>query len=94
MRKGTKPPAETKRMQPKEMRALLSKEPFEPFRLYLDDGRVFEIRYPRLSLASDLMLLIGWPNPTNPDPLIGEDYVLVDWSQVVKWEPSIPSASA
>lgn len=81
-------------MQPNEMRALLRKEPFRPFRLYLTDGRIFDIRVPCLNLAADDRLVVGWTNPNTPDSKIADDYMLVDWSEIAKWEYVTPPVSA
>ena len=38
-------------MRPQDILDLLGRRPFEPFRLYLSDGAVFEIRHPELAMA-------------------------------------------
>lgn len=74
-------------MTPDEMRALLRKRPFEPFRVYLKDGQALEVRYPRINLVTQQTFVIGIHHPTHPDPLIAEDFVYVGWSFIDKGEP-------
>jgi hypothetical protein len=81
-------------MQPQEMRPLVQRDKsFRPFRVYLDDGRVYEIKDPRLTLVSDIFV-IGLPDPNDPHSGIAEDSVFVGWSEIVKVEMMAPAASA
>jgi hypothetical protein len=81
-------------VQPDEVRNLLRKHPFEPFRIHLQDGRVYDIKYPRLNLVTDFTFVIGVPHPTHPDPLIGEGFIYVDWSLITRLESVGSSTSA
>jgi hypothetical protein len=51
-----------------ELWRLKRQRPFRPFRVHLQDGRVFEARYPNLILISGWALTIGYPIPGDPDP--------------------------
>ena len=51
-----------------ELWRLKRQRPFQPFRVYLQDGRVYEARYPNLILISGWALTIGFPTPGDPDP--------------------------
>lgn len=77
-------------MQPAEMQALLRKRPFDPFRLHLDDGRVFEIRYPELNLVTELRFVVGIPDVNDPASGIADHFVRLAWSRITKVEP-LPS---
>jgi hypothetical protein len=75
-------------MRPEEMRPLVKRDKtFRPFRVYLEDGRVYEINDPRLTLVSDIFV-IGLPDPKDPNSGIAEDSVFVAWSEIVKVEMS------
>lgn len=52
----------------KQLLHLVRKRPFEPFRIHLTDGRVFDIRFPDLNMVGATWLLIGIPEPSEPDP--------------------------
>jgi hypothetical protein len=81
-------------MQPMEMYNLLKRQPFQPFRIYLDDGRTFEIRHPRLTLATMSRLVIGVPDPKDPDPWIAEQTYHVGWPCITRVEMLTLSPSA
>ena len=44
-----------------ELRRLKRQRPFQPFRVHLKDGRVYEARYANLILVSDGGLTLGFP---------------------------------
>jgi hypothetical protein len=55
-------------MRPDELRQVLYKEPFQPFRVRVRDGRTFDIRYSELSLIGESVFIIGIPAPDDPNP--------------------------
>ena len=63
----------------------LHEEPFRPFRVYLKDGRVFDIRFPHLTRVGVDYLLIGVPANHEPIPF-AEYTVKVPLSQVDRVE--------
>jgi hypothetical protein len=67
---------------------LLHKRPFEPFRLHLSDGRVFDVRYPEMNMVGVTWVRIGVlaPGETDPDP-IPDHTVKVPLSYIVNVEP-------
>jgi len=52
----------------KELFGLIHKDPFEPVRIYLKDGRMFEVRYKWLIVVGTRFLHIGIPGPDSPEP--------------------------
>ncbi len=56
-------------VQPDELRQLLRKRPFQPFRVHLKDGRSFTIEYPELNVVTGTFMAIGVPVPNDPDPV-------------------------
>jgi hypothetical protein len=77
------------------MRPLVQRDDtFRPFRVYLDDGRVYEITDPFLTLVSETMFAIGLPDPKDPHSGIADGFVFVDWPSIVKVEMLTPAASA
>jgi hypothetical protein len=73
-------------MQPEDLYHLLHKRPFEPFRIYLTDGRAFDIRYPKINIVGVSYIIIGIPISNDPDPIA--DYsVKVPLSLVKGVEP-------
>jgi hypothetical protein len=55
---------------PDELLRLLRKRPFEPFRVHLTDGRVFDNRYPEMNLVGETFFDIGIPEPGRQDPFV------------------------
>jgi hypothetical protein len=61
---------ETFAMQEKELYALFHRQPFQPLRVVMKDGRSFEARFPRLAIVGFQHLYLGIPIPGDPDPVI------------------------
>jgi hypothetical protein len=57
-------------MQAMELYDLIHREPFQPLRVVMKDGRTFDIRYPRLAVVSHNYLFLGIPLPGDPDPVL------------------------
>ncbi|HBI45443.1 MAG TPA: hypothetical protein DDY78_21705 [Planctomycetales bacterium] len=57
-------------MQAMELYDLIHREPFQPLRLFMKDGRTFEIRFPRLAIVSHNYLFLGIPIPSDLDPVL------------------------
>jgi len=53
-------------MRPEDVREHLETRPFEPFRLFLSDGKTFDIRHPDLCIVSRSAVYIGIPDPKTP----------------------------
>ena len=84
-------------MSPDQLRAHMYREPFQPFRVHLTDGRSYEIRYPKLSIVGESMFVIGLPEPGDPNPRFYDGQVwvslkLIDRIEVLP-EPAAPTAS-
>ena len=52
-----------------ELQRLLQQRPFQPFRLVLRDGRVYEVRNPRMNLLAESFIKIGIPHASLPEPV-------------------------
>jgi hypothetical protein len=73
-------------MSADEIYRRLHQRPFEPFRVHLNDGRVFEIRYPEINMITRTDLIIGIPEANEPDP-IAERFELVALEMVHELDP-------
>ena len=49
---------------------LLHHRPFEPFRLYLSDGVVFDVRHPELAMVGRSTVLVRVPAAGSSEPLL------------------------
>jgi hypothetical protein len=84
---GYNPRMEGETMKPADMQALLRKEPFQPFRVVVEDGRTYDITNPRRTLASDMRFTIGVPNPRDPQSDIADHFEWVEWNMIAGVEP-------
>jgi hypothetical protein len=73
-------------MTPEELYHKLHKRPFEPFRISLTDGRVFDIRYPEINLVGVTYMIIGIPVPNDPDP-VADKFIKVALALFDRIEP-------
>jgi hypothetical protein len=55
-------------MRPNDLHEWLRNRPFQPFRLVLSNGTVYEVRHPDLVLVGRSTLTIGTPAPEFPEP--------------------------
>ncbi len=53
-------------MQSEQMRALIRRETFQPFRLYLKDGRIFDVPQFGLMLVFNTYVKVGVKSPDEP----------------------------
>lgn len=77
-------------MDRSEMQRLLRQRPFQPFRVFVSDGRTYDVRNPRMNLLAESYINIGIPAPDLPEPICDHtEYVRLD--QIVRIEP-LPTA--
>ena len=79
-------------VQPDELIERLWRKPFEPFAVHLSDGRVFEVRYPRLNLVFTTYLQLGIPEADHPDRYVADHFEYLDLSLITKLE-SLPHST-
>jgi hypothetical protein len=51
------------------MHQLLRQKPFQPFRVFVSDGRVCDVRHPRMTLLAPTYINIGAPAPDLTPPV-------------------------
>ncbi|HKI33518.1 MAG TPA: hypothetical protein VKA46_16810 [Gemmataceae bacterium] len=56
-------------MTHEEMQQLLRQKPFQPFRVFVSDGRAYDVRHPRMTLLSPVWINIGIPAPDLTPPV-------------------------
>jgi hypothetical protein len=79
-------------MQRETLREWLKRQPFQPFRVHLTDGRTFEVRHPRTNLLGQTFIKIGVPEPNSDDPESCDHTEYVPLAQITRLEP-LSSAS-
>ncbi len=75
----------SKLMTPAQMKELIKRKPFVPIRLHLTNGETVDIRFPELTLVTDLHMFIGWKDPKEKRS-IARDAVLVGWDGIKHFE--------
>jgi hypothetical protein len=69
----------------------LQQRPFQPFRLVLTDGRVFDIHYPKMNQLARTFIKVGIPVPDAPEPTC-DHLVYIPLTQIARTEPLPVSA--
>ena len=54
-------------MRPEDILEILRARPFEPFRVYLTDGAVYEIRHPDMAIVQRSKVTVAVPGPEGPE---------------------------
>ena len=72
-------------MNPEELREMLKRQPFEPFRLVITDGTGFEIRHPDLLWVGRNSAMVGLTG--QPGRTFYERAVKVALLHVIRLEP-------
>ena len=77
-------------MNPEEIKRLLTRSPFVPFRVYTSDGNYLDVRHPEMAFLSRALLLVGRP-VADPTKDIPERFDEVSLLHVVRTEPLVPA---
>ncbi len=72
-------------MPPEELQEKFRKQPFQPFRMYLADGAVYDVTHPELVLLGRRSLLLGVAG--TPEDTLYERTVDVDLLHILRMEP-------
>jgi len=77
-------------MAPEELRDVVKRQPFEPFRLVMTDGEGYEIRHPDLLWVGRRTAMVGLTG--QPGQTFYERSIKVDLLHVIRLEPLEPSS--
>jgi hypothetical protein len=73
-------------MSVEDFRSRLSKRPFEPFRVTLTDGRIYDVVHPELALVGYTSVVIGIPGEKYGDEPVASRLVTVSLDHVMQLE--------
>jgi hypothetical protein len=81
-------------MRTEDIREYVKRQPFQPFRLTLTDGRTYEIHHPELAMVGRSVVAIGLPQPGDPEPVFDRlvTVSLLHVVQVEALESAVPPA--
>lgn len=77
--------------RPEDIRDLLRRQPFCPFRIHLSNGQYYDVMHPELAIVTRAMIAVAKPTPGGPDA-IGEGVDLVSVLHINKIE-TLPSST-
>jgi hypothetical protein len=63
-------------IRPEDVRDLLRKQPFQPFRMHMSNGQSYDVVHPELAVVTRGTIVVAKPFPGAPDA-IGEGFHLV-----------------
>jgi hypothetical protein len=73
-------------MRPKDVRDSLQRQPFQPIRLTLTDGRTYNIHHPELVMVGRSAIAIGLPGADDTEPVY-DRLVTVSLLHIMQIEP-------
>ena len=80
-------------MSPEDILIFVNRRPFEPFRLFVTDGSVYEIRHPEMVMMGKRSLAVGLAQ-TNAQPPLYDRLAIVALLHVTRVEPIEVSPNA
>lgn len=76
-------------MRPDDINLLLRRQPFQPFRIHLSNGQIYDIRHPDQAIVTRNTMVVGLPAPDLP-PSTYDHFALVTLLHINNLEP-LPS---
>jgi hypothetical protein len=82
-------------VRPEEVLKLVRKRPFEPFRIRMDDGTVYEVLRPEFAMVGRTTMVVGIPLPRDleRERYVADRTVLVDLPLIERIELISPEAA-
>ena len=68
-----------------EVLEILEKQPFEPFRICMTDGRTYDVKHPDLCIPSRRTVYVGVPDPRLRRTVVRMDQCA--YAHIVRFEP-------
>ena len=69
-------------MRPEDIREFVRRQPFEPFRITLTDGRTFDVVHPCLVMVGRWTVTVGLLRPGDVD-IFYDRVVTLSWLEIV-----------
>jgi hypothetical protein len=76
-----------------ELRSLLRRRPFRPFRITMSNDEKFEVWHPEMAIVATSIVAVGLGRPGDQEPN-AEKVIWLDLNQIVHIEPLSPSPQA
>jgi hypothetical protein len=78
-------------MRPDDLRRFLQQRPFKPFRFYVLETTVYEVRHPEGALVSRSTVTLDLRDPTDSSPL-AKGIVIIALLHITRLEMILPAA--
>lgn len=78
---------------PADLLQALRLRPFQPFRLHVSDGMVYDVRHPEMLMVAVASTVVGLPAAGQALPQV-ERYEIIDLRHIVRVEPATPPGQA
>lgn len=78
-------------MRPDDINALLRRKPFQPFRVHLSNGQIYDVRHPEQAIVTRNTMVVGLPGPDLPETTY-DHFALVTLLHINNVE-SLPTSS-
>lgn len=73
-------------MSPADIRNLVARRPFTPFRIITSDDTVYEVRHPELVMIGLSSVIIGYPS--KEEPYAYSRWDVVSMRHIIRLEPA------
>lgn len=73
-------------MRPEDIHEFLRRQPFQPFRITLTDGRTYEVMHPEFAMVGRSAVALGLRS-SNTDQPFYDRLVTVSWLHIMQIEP-------
>jgi hypothetical protein len=80
-------------MRPEDLLNFIRKQPFQPFRITLSDGRTYEVRHSELAMVGRSIVVVGLDPTDEPEPVF-DRMVTVSLLHIMQIEPIVPAATS
>ena len=80
-------------MRPEDLLNFIRKQPFQPFRITLTDGRTYEVRHPELAMVGRSIVVVGLDPTDEPEPVF-DRMVTVSLLHIMQIEPIVPAPAS
>ena len=64
--------------------------PFQPFRIFVSGGEVFDIRHPELCMPGVSSVIVGLPSRNSVEPAF-DGFTVVNMDHIIRLEPIAPT---
>ncbi len=75
-------------MRPEDIREFLKRQPFQPFRVTLTDGRSYDVLHPELALLGRSWVALGLARPGDSE-VVADRLITVSLLHIMQIEPLI-----